>query len=326
MSSFLWMLLYLAPLLGLTAAVFGWLGWRWSGSDLKQRIRELEDQLRNLTEAERTAEKERDAAQAQILTATAEAASIIERREGELIRLRDETAKAKEACRTLDAEINRLQAELDTAQEEIANLRSVPPVETPVELVGPTAPEGKPKRKRTAASTKPVTALRGATLEETIAALEDRLFLHESNLADLFQERDAWQGRVSTLESETTADPAGLALAYRSLTDSEQRLLATSAEIERLKSQTAVLKKVGESAASLDGIPSDDLTRIKGIKNVISDLLHAHGIRTWCQIALWNDDELRAFSELLAFKNRATREKWREQARALHESAHGPLT
>ena len=37
------------------------------------------------------------------------------------------------------------------------------------------------------------------------------------------------------------------------------------------------------------------------------------------------EEELRGFSELLAFKNRAVREKWREQARALHEAAHGPL-
>ena len=55
-------------------------------------------------------------------------------------------------------------------------------------------------------------------------------------------------------------------------------------------------------------------------------LLTPHGIRTWRQIALWNDDELRIVSELLAFRNRAKREMWKQQARELHESEHGPLT
>ena len=50
---------------------------------------------------------------------------------------------------------------------------------------------------------------------------------------------------------------------------------------------------------------------------MLSDQLHALGIRTWRQIAEWNDDDLRAFSELLAFKNRATRDHWQEQARLL---------
>ena len=64
-------------------------------------------------------------------------------------------------------------------------------------------------------------------------------------------------------------------------------------------------------------IPDDDLTKIKGIKGVLSDQLHALGIRTWKQIAEWNDDDLRAFSELLAFKNRAARDHWQEQAKLL---------
>jgi predicted flap endonuclease-1-like 5' DNA nuclease len=111
-----------------------------------------------------------------------------------------------------------------------------------------------------------------------------------------------------------------------SLADSETRLQSTAQEIERLKNQARVLQRVTENAAALAGTPDDDLTRIKGIKNVISEKLRAHGIRTWRQIAQWNDEELSAFSEILAFKNRATREQWKEQARALHEAAHGPLS
>ena len=39
MSSFLWLLFYLAPLLGLTAALFAWFGWQWRGSDMLERLK-----------------------------------------------------------------------------------------------------------------------------------------------------------------------------------------------------------------------------------------------------------------------------------------------
>lgn len=341
MSSFFWLLLYLAPLLGLTAVIFGWLGWRWSGSDLKKRIAELEKGLLSLSAAEQLAEQERDAAQAEVLSASKEAASLLRKRSDELARVqrelesarsdarsrRDETTKAQEALRAQEAEIHRLLAELDAAREEIQRLRTAPPIETPV---GPDAPEplpDKPRRKRTSATkTKPVTAHRGATIQETLASLEERLSSQQSTLEVLSRELEDWQRRVATLEAQPTADPAGLALAYRSLADSEKRLQEASADKERMQGQVSVLKKVSEAAAALEPVPDDDLTRIKGIKNVISDQLRSHGIRTWRQIALWNDDELRTFSELLAFRNRATREKWKQQARELHESVHGPLS
>ena len=341
MSSFLWLLLYLAPLLGLTAAVFGWLGWRWSGSDLKKRVAELEQQLQSLSQAERLAEEERDAAQAEILTASAEAATRLQGRENELARLRkdlktaqadagrrkDEVAKLDESRKAQETEITRLLTDLDTAREEIQRLRTAPPIETPVGPDTPEPPPEKPKRKRkTATKAKPVTAIRGASMQETLAAVEERLAAQQSTLGALNQELEDWQRRVATLESQPTADPAGLALAYRRLADSEKRLEETTVEVRHLQGQASALNRLSSEAVALEGVPDDDLTRIKGIKNVISDQLRSHGIRTWRQIALWNDDELRTFSELLAFRNRATREKWKQQARELHESVHGPLT
>ena len=341
MSSFFWLLLYLAPLLGLTAVLFGWLGWRWSGSDLKKRIAELEKGLLSLSAAEQLAEQERDAAQAEVLSASQEAANLLRKRNDELARVqgelesahsearrrRDETTKAQEALQAQEAEINRLLAELDAAREEIQRLRTAPPIETPVGPDAPEPPPEKPKRKRTSATkTKPVTAHRGAAIQDTLTSLEERLSAQQSTLEVLSQELEDWQRRVATLEAQPTADPAGLALAYRSLADSEKRLQEASVDKERMQGQVSVLKKVSEAAAALEPVPDDDLTRIKGIKNVISDQLRSHGIRTWRQIALWNDDELRTFSELLAFRNRATREKWKQQARELHESVHGPLT
>ena len=59
MSSLLWLLLYLAPLLGLTAALFAWFGWQWRGSDMQKRIDELAAQIETAQAALRQAETDR---------------------------------------------------------------------------------------------------------------------------------------------------------------------------------------------------------------------------------------------------------------------------
>ncbi len=349
MSSFLWLLLYLAPLLGLTAAVFGWLGWRWRGSDLQQRIAELTTQIDLAQTALRSAEAERAAAAENVVTTAAPEMqphsptadeldalrSELKSAQAEARLRRDEAAKAHEATRSLETETARLTGELEqmraehaTAQEELANLRSAPPaavVDVPIPAPAPVA-TAKPKRKRsTTTKLKDSAAASAAPLREKIVALESQLAAHQKSLAVLTQEHDDWQRRISKLEARSPADPAGLGLARRSLADSEKRLVTATTEIERLENQTRVLLRVEKAAAELSEVPDDDLTQIKGIKGVISEQLRAHGIRTWKQIALWDESEQRAFSELLAFKNRASREQWQEQARALHEAAHGLL-
>lgn len=351
MSSFFWLLLYLAPLLGLTAAVFGWFGWRWRGNDLQQRIAELTAQIDLAQTALHSAEAERAAAAENLVTAAAAetqphgpTADEFEALRSELksaqteARLRqDEAAKAHEATRALETETARLTGELEqlrakhaAAQEELANLRSAPPaavVDVAVPAPAPAAPAtAKPKRKRsTTQKLKEPAAASAAPLREKVAALESQLAAHQKSLAVLTQEHDDWQRRIGKLEAKSPADPAGLGLARRSLADSEKRLITATTEIERLENQARVLLRVEKAAAELAEVPDDDLTQIKGIKGVISEQLRAHGIRTWKQIALWDESEQRAFSELLAFKNRASREQWQEQARALHEAAHGLL-
>ena len=350
MSSFLWLLLYLAPLLGLTAALFAWFGWHWRGSDLQQRIDELTGQIDTAQTALRQAEAEHAPAPAlsagytEATTSTAatptEAAAPLARDSAadELQALRDdlqsaqtkvrlhqdEAAKSREAAQALETEMARLLAELEqlraahgTAQAELASLRSAPPAADETA----TAP-AKTKRKR---STPAKSKAPDATLREKITALESELAAHQAGLATLTQERDDWQRRVSKLEEQTPVDLAGLGLARRSFADSDKRLATATAEIARLQNQTRVLLRVEEKTAALADVPDDDLTQIKGIKKITSDQLRAHGIRTWRQIAQWDEDEKRAFSELPAFKNRAKREQWRQQARALHEAAHGPL-
>ena len=62
----------------------------------------------------------------------------------------------------------------------------------------------------------------------------------------------------------------------------------------------------------------DDLTELKGIGEVIAYQLHALGIYTFKQIALWTDAQAHEISHRLAFKDRVFREHWIEQARELH--------
>ena len=322
MSSFLWLLLYLAPLLGLTAAVFAWFGWHWRGSDLHTQPKELEPP--HTAEADAHPQQNEDELRAlrdELNSARAET-----------LRCQDEAAKAREASQALESEAAKLLHDLDhlrterdqaaaalmTAQAELAHLRSSSPTtdEAPA----------KPKRKRTtAAKPKTAAAIAPSSLREKITALETRLATQQSAVATLAQERDDWRRQVNKHEGQTPADPSGLALARRRLVDSEKRLSAATAEIERLQNQARVLQSVEQQSNTLTLAADDDLTQIKGIKKVINEQLRSHGIRTWRQIAQWDEDELRAFSELLAFKNRATREQWKEQARALHEAAHGPL-
>lgn len=336
MSSALWLLLYLAPLLGLTAAVFGWFGWHWRGTSQPQPRPEPEPEppptatpLENTADADQLAEQtagELLALRAELETARNEA------RQSQIA-----TTKARETAQSLETaaakhlqdldllrgERDQAAAELKAAQTELAALRArleeTGAAPAPAE---PAAPPAKPKRKRAApAKSKPATG----SIQDRLAALVNELSQHQSTVSALTQERDDWQRQVARLAEKTPADPAGLGLARRSLADSEARLQTASTEIDRLQTQARVLHQADAIAATLDGVPDDDLTQIKGIKKVINAQLHACGIRTWRQIARWSDTELRVFSDLLAFKNRATREKWQEQARALHEAAHGPL-
>jgi len=62
---------------------------------------------------------------------------------------------------------------------------------------------------------------------------------------------------------------------------------------------------------------SDDLTRIKGIGTVIAKKLRALGYRRFEDIAGWKKADLARIDAALAFKGRAVREKWVQQARSI---------
>ncbi len=349
MSSLLWLALYLLPLLGLTAVVFAWLGWRWGATPVPAPTQEgeqaaasasevvVEKQDTDEVEAQQAALRESlEKAQTELRTWRDEATTAREYRQvledGER-RLRSEMETLRGELTTLRNDYQQTQAALQSANAEITSLRAQP-IATEVKSVPETtqtvqAPEKieRPKPKRQ--STKKVGGARvssDATLQERIAALLHQLEEKAAILGPLAQEHDDWQRRVTTLEAKVPVDRAGLALARRSLAESAERLSEVREENERVREQVQVLQRVETAAAQMVGVPDDDLTRIKGIKKLTSDRLRAYGVRTWRQIAQWDEQEMAVFSALLAFKNRAVREQWQAQARALHEATHGSLS
>lgn len=67
----------------------------------------------------------------------------------------------------------------------------------------------------------------------------------------------------------------------------------------------------------------DDLKEIAGVAGVLEGKLHAFGVYTYRQIALWSDDVAREFGERLAFSDRVFRDRWREQCADLHRRKYG---
>ena len=270
MSSLIWLLLYLAPLLGLTAALFAWFGWQWRGSDMQRRIDALNggsdmqrriDALNAQLEKAQAALRQAEAARADPTVAApalsepvatpalpdpAAAAELqalrdeVKSARAEARLRQDEAAKAHEAAQALEAELARVTAEMEelraahfAAQAELDHLRNAPPLAPPSAAEEAATAPDKPKRKRsTPAKPKAAKAASTGTLRDKIAALETQLSAHQTGLATLTQERDDWQRRIRKLEAQTLADPAGMALAHRSLADSEKRLATATSEID----------------------------------------------------------------------------------------------
>ncbi len=61
----------------------------------------------------------------------------------------------------------------------------------------------------------------------------------------------------------------------------------------------------------------DDLTRIKGIGEVIATKLHAMGIVSFAQVACLGGEDIARINEVLSFKGRIEREDWVGQAQRL---------
>lgn len=352
MEGFLWLITQMALLLTAAAAVFFWLGWRWRGQNAERQEQELNTRIDAETSVARAAQEERDAARSNDhlhqATETKLEADLLEandhRRnlERELIRVHDDLkvakrdadqraedlAEARAALAPAQTEIGKLSADLDQLrrdkarlEKEVAELHARPPVVPAIsDIPSAPAPE-KPKRVRKTPAEPKVKAVKEvkaakpfADAQATLARLGTDLAAKQTLLTAVRQENDDWQRRVATLR-EKGRDPAGLGLAQKSLARSEADVSAAATAVAHLEHQQTALRRSLEQAASIT--QEDDLTKIKGIKAVLRDHLHAFGIRTFQQIAAWTEDDVEAFSELLSFKDRAKRDEWVKQARAL---------
>lgn len=286
MSATLWFLLEFTALLAAAAVVFTWLGWFWGRRGAPQPAEPPAKEVPDPALSARIAELESEGQQHQTHLEALRAEH------------RESLQNAEKRLQDLQTRFSAQNAEIDALREKLAQAEtSLRELESRKIAPQPAAPPPPPVAKP--------------------AAPPADLFPQLGTLAALVQERDSWQRRVTALESKTPRDPAGLALARRSLEGSQKRLDEAQSAAAAVESRERVLQKALLQAAQIPPESEDDLTRIKGIKKVLRDKLHAHGIRTFRQIAEWTEEDLQAFSEILAFKNRATRDKWQEQARAL---------
>jgi predicted flap endonuclease-1-like 5' DNA nuclease len=292
-----------------------------AADEADEQLSILTAEIQTAREATKTAQTSLEASRAEIAALAAEAQKGLETSRAEVSALEQKLAETTTELQKVQNDLQASRAEVSALQQRLAE--SPPPAPAPVVQPVVAAPAPAPAPKVEKAAPKPRSTKKKAATgtahnaQEKLAEIESALAPQLSVLAALTQERDDWQRRVTLLESKTPPDLAGLGLARRSLTSSAERLSEAQAAVESLQNQQRALHKTLQQTTDLASVPDDDLTKIKGIKGVLSDQLHALGIRTWKQIAEWNDDDLRAFSELLAFKNRATRDQWQEQARLL---------
>lgn len=212
-------------------------------------------------------------------------------------------------------EVRRLTEELEALRAEQLALVQTPPAA--VASVESAATSAEPGEAPAVAVVVAEEALQPARI------LADKLTVEvqslEVQLVELTTDHHRAQTDLASLAKATPVDKTALKAATKQSKDAERRLARATESIARKRRQ---LRAVTRSLATASGLTADDLTRIKGIKTVLNAQLHEHGIFSYQQIAQWDAEDMLAFGELLAFKNRIVKDGWQEQARALHQAAH----
>ncbi|MBL9144811.1 MAG: hypothetical protein JNM99_14115 [Verrucomicrobiaceae bacterium] len=157
---------------------------------------------------------------------------------------------------------------------------------------------------------------------QLLARMESELDEKEQLLTALQRDLEQRQQSLDDLLREEPDAADKHKASRKRLSEAEHRLAAALEERDRSRRH---VRAVGRSLAIIDthSARPDNLMLIKGVKTVLNSQLHAYGIFTYRQIAAWDAEEMQAFSELLSFKQRISRDKWQEQARQLHEARHG---
>jgi predicted flap endonuclease-1-like 5' DNA nuclease len=119
---------------------------------------------------------------------------------------------------------------------------------------------------------------------------------------------------VNVLDAQTPLPKTGLATARTLLRETQKKLADARTLEERCTRVCATLER---TFAQLPDAKSDDLTKIKGVKAVLSSKLNEYGIYTYQQIIELSAEDRLAYGDLLGFGNRIDREDWAGQAKRL---------
>lgn len=164
-------------------------------------------------------------------------------------------------------------------------------------------------------------------------SLEQRLDEEAKAAKIAREERDAALHAASA--PVATAPPvhgdSEIAALAAELSEAQAHQLALERELLRLRDAKLDLQRELEAARATPTQPpsapvttaQDDLTRLRGVGSVMSQKLYAAGITRYRQLAVLTAAELSTLDQTLKLQGRATREKWQEQARALHAEVHG---
>ncbi|MCB1208515.1 MAG: hypothetical protein KDK97_04260 [Verrucomicrobiales bacterium] len=323
MNSLIWLAMEMAVLLLVAGLVFFYLGWRWRGTPVLAAAPHSE------TEPEPTAEDSAPVVAKQAV-APIEPAPAVESDEVE--RLKAELDDAQGHRRNLERELMRLRDDLKFTRVELNRLRDLSAQEQPIEASAP-VPAPAPAVEPLNLWTKPVPAEPEVqpepvpTPEPATPNIEippeaaARLETIGKELSRVRSEQAALRKQRADMvvEQEIAIDKHDVArrgAAAMKLREAEQRLAGLDGDLTALENQDRALRHTLNLLSVAEG-DEDDLTKIKGVKAVLNKKLHAFGVRTYRQIAEWSEEDVAAFSELLAFKNRIKRDKWQEQARKL---------
>jgi predicted flap endonuclease-1-like 5' DNA nuclease len=337
MDGFLWLVSQMTLLLTAAAAVFFVLGWRWRGRSAGP-VTQVPGPGAQEVEPPPSLEKgplPAAAPDARLQTDLQEANDHRCNLERELIRVHEElkTARrdasqnqedkaiAKAEAKRLAARNEELEKEKSRLEKEVARLQAELAVEEPAAAPEAAAKPARPSKKSRSIPVKTSGSKQVADAKSTLARLENDIQARQTLVSALRQEQEDWRRKVASLR-EKGGDPAGLGLARKSLERVEEQVDEAAASLLQLQHQHSALSHSLKQAEGLD--QEDDLTRIKGIKSVLRDQLHAFGIRSFRQIAEWTEADVEAFSQLLSFKDRAKRDQWVRQARELSGQAPEP--
>ncbi len=185
-----------------------------------------------------------------------------------------------------------------------------------------------------------ISGLRGRI--EELRSLEEDLEERESRLENLVQrvrELEPFEVLLAQRDEERKELEEAHAAELRRRDEEVQRLRHRIQQLAEGPSREARItagEAEGAAEAEEDGEgeagekgeeEGDDLTRISGIGPVFERALRELGYRRFKDIAAWDASELnRVARELGSFPSRVRRDRWVEQARALHLQDHGEAT